>query len=255
MTRTVRALLALTLATAAVPAAADPRTVIDSFTHPYPLNPWLAGIPQPILFIGDFCEGLLCPPSPVATNPNDYAFAFQSDVTGAIGPYRVAAIHTLHAYAPGTDRGVLHIEPTNGESLRYDHGAGGGFVLDHYWGDTLHSLGLDLRADGSDRFEIEILEGPVGPNAIHGSIHLGRTTVPYAAVREFFADGPGNLSVPYEEFADLDPIEDDVAYVEVTFFVENDVGANLVIGEFRTSAGFTPAAPQTWGRLKAAYRR
>lgn len=249
MSRTHRTLAALLLA--AIPAAAQADTLIDSYTQSLPPNNWLQNTHRPILFIGSVCDGDLCPPSPMVTFPDDQTFVDQSGVTGTISPWRITGLARTHRTGP-PDQGVLRIDPANGGNLVFEGAAGADLTIVQYWGEPAHPLGLDLTADGSDHFEIEVLDWPVGLDTIHGAISLSGSSGAVSATAPIFGHGPGTRSIPYEWFAPLDL--HDIDFIQAVFYITPETPPTLVVGEFRMAGTPIPAAPQTWGRIKNAYR-
>jgi len=137
--------------------------VIDSFTDALPPNPLLTASGRPILFLGQTCDGVACPPGTVVTGPEFSDRVEQTGLPGIVGPIRSTVFATYFEPNPGAS-GVLTVDPAGGGSLALNGTSNPVLMATLKYGDTFSNhLNLDLRADGSDRFEIEILSAPSSP--------------------------------------------------------------------------------------------
>ena len=245
----------LLLSLALVPTGARAGTLIDSFTTALPPNYWLPNTQRPILFVGTECDGANCPPASTVTYSDDQTWVDQSGVPGTISPWRSIGLARTH-HDPA-DHGVLRIDPANGGSLILEGITGGGLQIPQRWGDFFdHPLNLDLTADGSDHFEIDVLEASFLPEAPHIQIGMYGSAFPNTpAYRDWAILGPGTISVGYDGFTDLAPIIHDVDVIHINYEIPAGTWPRLVLGEFRTANTPSPTVPQTWGRIKDAYRR
>lgn len=250
-----RPLLLTLLALLALPGTGA-ATVIDSFTDALPPNPLLTASSRPILFLGQICDGVACPPGNVVAGPEFSDRVEQAGLPGIVGPVRSVVFGTYFEPNPGAS-GVLTVDPTGGGSLVRRGTSNPGLTAILGYGNESQPLNFDLRADGSDRFEIEILAAPssqwgIGQVLVQlypekccriGAPSAGQAVIIY---------GPGLLVIPFADLGDrLDEFEHDVAFM--TFEISG--GDEVVVGEIRTATAPTPASASSWGRIKSAYRR
>ena len=238
-------------------ATAPPATamIIDSFTDPLPVNPLLPASGARVLFLGSLCDGAACPPGTVVTGPEFADHVEQGGLPGILGPFRKVTFGTYFEPNPGAS-GVLTIDPAGGGRLAWSGTVNPGLAVGLKYGDESQHLNYDLRADGSDRFEIEILSAPVSQWGVGQLIlqlhpenagHIGAPSAGAAVV----IYGPGLLVIPYADLGDrLDEFEHDVAFMTFDF-----AGSELVVGEIRTASTPTAVEASSWGRIKSAYRR
>ncbi len=254
--RSIRPLLVIgALAFGALAAGPAPggAVVIDSFTDPLPENPLLPASAARVLFLGPRCDGAACPPATVVQGPEFYTRVDQFGLGGILGPVRATAFATYFEPNPGAS-GFLTIE---GGALAGSGTDNPTLAVGLEYGDLSSPLHFDLRSDGSDRFEIEILAAPTSPFGVGqvlvslrpenygqlGAPSAGGTAVVY---------GPGLVVLPFASLGSrLAEFEHDVAVL--AFQVSGIAG--ITIGEIRTATTPTPAAASSWGRVKAAYRR
>jgi len=249
------ALLAIAVATAS-PATAS---IIDSFTDPLPMHPSLPVTGARVLFLGSRCDGAECPPGTIVTNEFADIADPQSGLPGVLAPIRRLFLATYFEPNPGGS-GVLTIDPTSGGRLSLTTPGGPALAVGLKYGDDEHPMNLDLRADGSDRLEIEILAAsntaPFYGLQVSLLLGQGMEGTPGAPWASHAAQvyGPGLLVIPYAalsgRFAEFDH---DVDFLKLD--VHGIRPGELVLGEIRTAAGPTAAEASSWGRIKNAYRR
>jgi hypothetical protein len=254
---TLGALVLLAVAVATDSSATA--TIIDSFTDPLPAHPSLPASGASVLFLGSRCDGVACPPGTIVTNPGAFDGTEQSGLPGIVAPFRKAVFATYFEPNPGSS-GTLFIDPTGGGSLAVETPGGPPLAVILDYGDRDRPVNLDLRADGSDHFEIDILDlsvpqfGSVSAHvAVGGNGGFGSGEF---AVRSYSLSGPGTLVVPYADLAGLDEFDDHVRFFTISFIVyQGGATTRLAVGEIRTASTPTAAAGTSWGRIKSAYRR
>jgi hypothetical protein len=242
------------LATSPVPGGA---IVIDSFTDALPPNPLLVASSRPILFLGQTCDGDACPPGTVVTGPEFSDRVEQAGLPGIVGPVRSVVFATYFEPNPGAS-GDLVVDPAGGGSLVMRGTTNPSLAAALTYGNETQFMNFDLRADGSDRFEIDILAASSSPWGVGQVIvqlqpenccRIGSPSAGQAAV----IYGPGLLVIPFADLGDrLDEFEHDVAFMSFQFV---GGGGELVVGEIRTASTPTPARASSWGRIKGTYRR
>jgi hypothetical protein len=245
-------LLAVAVATAS-PATA---TILDSFTDPFPMNPQLPVSGARVLFLGSRCDGAACPPGTIVTNPEPADRTEQSGLPGVLAPFRKVDFGTYFEPNPGS-AGTLSIDPDGGGRLALESPGGPGLTVQLRYGDYEHPMNLDLRADGSDRLEIDIPALSVPSiGGLQVVVILLRDTGGEHAGRAYMVSGPGTLVVPYSDLTGLEDFDHDVDYFEFHFNFNHALSpGELVVGEIRTASEPSAAEASSWGRIKNAYRR
>ena len=258
------AVLALcALATWPVPGGA---IVIDSFTDVLPPNPLLTASGRPILFLGRACDGAACPPASFVQHTDYDNGARQDGLAGVFGGNRTTGVVSLLEWWPGSlyvyDDCLLRIEPSDGGRLALapyaDHA-----VMRVSWGAaSTGGLNLDLGADGGDRFEI-VLSAPLPPAGelyFLGGLDASGGAQHSATALFRMSSRAGTVSIPYSAISGLSAFLGDVDLIVLMVYgqVPTNVpvnGGEIVIHEVRTNGGAVPTTADSWGRLKATYRR
>ena len=265
--RSFVALAVMTLGALAIWPSPVGAIVIDSFTEALPPNPLLTASGRPIVFLGKACDGAECPPASFVQHAGYYNNAQQEGLAGVFGGRRFTGIGSLLEYWGG--------QPYYGADcqLRVDPSEGGRLVLappaeDTYltvgWGDdtSTGALNLDLGADGGDRFEIVFSapRAPIGELYFLGGVDANGTAA-YEA-RALFNPGSraGTWSIPYIHVFGPSPILHDIDLIVLMVYGQAPTAVpvnngEIVIHEVRTNGGAVPSTANSWGRLKATYRR
>lgn len=250
-------LVLLVAVTIASPATAT-ATILDSFTDPLPAHPSLPVSGARVLFLGSRCDGAACPPGTIVTNPGAADRTAQWGLPGILAPFRKVDFGTYFEPNPGS-AGVLSIDPDDGGRLALESPGGPMLTVHLNYGDFENPMNLDLRADRSDRLELDIpaLSIP-STGALQVVVRLFRGTgvaTEYAG-RAYMVESPGTLVIPYSDLAGLEDFEHDVESLEFHFnFNHASSPGELVVGEIRTASAPTAAESSSWGRIKNAYRR
>lgn len=250
------------LATSPVPGGA---IVIDSFTDVLPPNPLLTASGRPILFLGRACDGAACPPASFVQHTHDDNGAQQDGLAGVFGGRRSIGIGTLldlwgtpYVY----EDCLLRVDPSDGGRLVLAPYADHSYMAVSWGGASTGGLNLDLGADGGDRFEI-VLSAPVAPTGelyFLGGLDASGNAQHSATAPFRMSSRAGTLSLRYAEIHGLSAFLGDVdrIFLMVHGQVPTNVpvnGGEIVIHEVRTNGGAVPATTESWGRLKANYRR
>jgi hypothetical protein len=251
-------LVSLAVAVAVATASPAAATIIDSFTDPLPMNPQLPVSGARILFLGSRCDGAACPPGTIVTNPEPLDRTGQSGLPGIPARFRKVDFGTYFEPNPGS-AGTLSIDPDDGGRLALESPGGPMLTVHLNYGDWENPMNLDLRADGSDRLEIDIPTLSLQPfGALQVVVRLLRGTGASTqhAGRAYMVPGAGTLVIPYSDLAGLEDFDDDVESFEFHFNFNHALApGELVVGEIRTASAPTGTASSSWGRIKSAYRR
>jgi hypothetical protein len=236
-----------------VVASPSSAVVFDSYDALFPPNPALTS-GTPILFIGTICDGTNCPPDPTASN-GSFDEAVQSGLAGIPQGYRLCnfAAEGFDAAQDKADLairdGALHIANRGVHAIRTNIEYGG-------FG---HEMGLDLAREGTDRFELDIVnEGttftPFQLDFFFYSIKNG-SRYPASYILSYQVTAPGTIRLPYSQFFWVPGTSDfyDVDWIQYRF-IHFPAGNSVRIEELRTAATPTMIEPATWGRIKAGYR-
>ena len=257
------ALTLCALATSPVPGGA---IVIDSFTDALPSHPLLIDSGRPVLFLGRACDGAECPPSSFVQHIEYGDRAQQDGLAGVFGGRRETGLGSLLEHWGG--------QPYTYEEclLRVDPSDGGRLVLAPYaehaylavgWGQSSGGgLNLDLNVDGGDRFEIVFSapRPPAGELYFLGGVDANGNAAHSATGLFSATTRAGTLSIPYNQIFGLSAFLDDVDFIALLIYgqVPTVVPVNngeIVINEVRTNGGVVPTTTESWGRVKATYRR
>jgi hypothetical protein len=251
------------LATSPVPGGA---IVIDSFTDALPPNPLLTASGQPVLFIGQACDGAECPPASFVQHTNYGNGAQQDGLAGVFGGRRSTGVGSLLESWGGApyvfENCLLRVDPSDGGRLVLAPFADHAYIQVGWGQASAGGLNLDLGADGGDRFEIvySAPRAPTGELYFLGGVDANGNAAHSATFPIQTFSRAGTLSVPYLYIGGLSEFLDDVDLIflmihgqaPTTVPVNN---GEIVINEVRTNGGAVPTTTESWGRLKATYRR
>jgi hypothetical protein len=265
MNQTLRLLIFALLALFALPVTGG-AVVIDSFTDALPPNPLLTASGRPVLFIGRACDGAECPPASFVQHTDFHNGARQDGLAGVFGGRRTTRVGSLLEGWPGSqyvyEDCLLRVEPSGEGRLALapyaDHA-----YMNVVWGEaSTGGLNLDLAADGGDRFEIVLSapRPPVGELYFLGGLDASGGAQHSATALFQMSSRAGTLSLPYAQIFGLSAFLGDVDQIILMIYgqVPTIVPVNdgeIVIHEVRTNGGAVPATAESWGRLKATYRR
>jgi len=246
----------LTLCALVILPAAGHALVLDSFTDALPPHPLLPVTGAPVLFLGTRCDGAACPPATMVTGAASRDTVKQAGLKGVFSEVRHVTLRTFFLGSGGV--GLLAIEPADGGRLELEAAEPPALALALDYGSRQTPLNLDLRADGSDRLELDILAAPQTRPLIVGIRFFwneGLTDMRIAA-RSYQVSVAGTLVAPFTDFAGLEDFAHDVESMDITFFgFGTNPGPEFALGEIRTVAAPVPAKAATWGRVKNTYRR
>jgi len=261
----LRTLILALLALLALPGTGG-TVVIDSFTDALPPNPLLTASGRPVLFIGRACDGDACPPASFVQHTDYHNGAQQDGLAGVLGGRRMTQVGSLKEWWPGSlytyDDCLLRVEPSGEGRLALAPYADHAYMRVAWGNASTGGLNLDLGADGGDRFEIVLSapRPPVGELYFLGGMDASGGAQHSATALFQMSSRAGTLSLPYAQIPGLSAFLGDVDLIVLMVYgqVPTNVPVNdgeIVIHEVRTNGGAVPATAETWGRLKATYRR
>ena len=230
----------------------SPAAVIDSYDQPFPPNPSLVS-GKPLLFIGTICDGTTCPPDPTAFNSSSDE-AQQTGLPGIPQGYRRCTF-SAEGFDAVQDQAILEVR---GGALHIANRGIHAIRVALQYGGFGHELGFDLARDGTDRFELDIVnEGATfAPFQLDAFYYTITSAGPWPVMfQSFQVTAPGTIRIPYDRFTGTPGSSYlyEVDWVEYRL-IHFQPGQEIRIEEFRTAATPTPATAATWGRIKAGYR-
>jgi len=233
--------------------------VIDSYDVPLPPHPLLAS-GRSILFLGPACDGTLCPPDPTVVNEEGRDEIDQVGVPGTPSGHRFTHFNSLGKDV-SLDRAQIEV---SGGSLHLADPGSNGLEVITLWGWRDYPLALDLVAEGSDRFELDVVSeaGSFTPftiefffKSIYGDGGAGSSE--NTASQRLQVSAPGTIVFPYANFANVSgSFPASLQKVDQAGFwiLDFPAGDAVRIEEVRTASTPTPARATSWGRVKAGYR-
>ena len=246
-------------------AAAARAQMIDAFTDVLPPNACLPNSGQPIVFVGEHCDGFYCPPDPLASC--DLGSAEQTGLAGVLGGARMVRVLSHDGVTPieAQLNDFAHL-------LSVRTAAGVGHELDlQYGGDGALAMNLDLTAYGPIGINL-IVQGDVSASRpLHCNVSLwtmeafpGGGTAQHGWIGTFVVDLTGVVSLPFSLFATANPkfsfADVDMVLIQASECV---VGVpcetpppvrSFSLGPIMFMSPGLPAVRATWGNLKARFR-
>jgi hypothetical protein len=228
---------------------------IDKFTDPLPSHPLLPVMQLHILFLGSRCDSSNCV-VPV-TNPNSSDLVSQTGLTGAVGGRRTTELRFGPvAPTPPFNAGMAFFGPPIG-GMEFANTTLLSFEIVLRYGDAAHPLGLDLTADGSDRFEFESYKMGDFTVELESYDDLGQLVGASQGVS--VANDDFLRAIPFAALVGNANLHDVDAIRLVIHTLNDDMGGipytTRYLHKFRTAGVPVPASNVSWGRLKGDYRR
>lgn len=237
---------------------------LDSFTDPFPANGCLPSSAQPILFIGPYCDGAVCPPDPIAGCWENEAL--QSGLPGVLPGHpglvqRGASLSTLNE-SPATAR----VRPALGR-LEMDVQEDVFHGIQLSYGGSSMDMALDLAAAGATGLAFEVFGDPTPARPLQVSVSLatarpilgGGQVLGYANYTATL-DHTGPWLFPFSAFQ----VSSEFSFAEVDYILIEFTGDVITpgggaphawaLGALRFESAPTASVKKSWGRLKALYR-
>lgn len=263
MTRagTIRLLCLAALAALLAPAAgAD---TLDAFHDPLPANDCLPNTGQQIVFLGEYCDGVYCPPDPVATCALNTVE--QSGLPGVLeGASRTVTVLSADGLSAivgqvRTGLGLFGVTSDAGVAHELDLQYGGG---------TVHEMNLNLVAGGASDIEFSLVGDVSAALPLYVSVVLAtmETTpggfTPHATSTTLTVDHGGTVALPLSAFppaSGFSAADLDLVLIRVSDSPFGGGGApparSWLVGAISfPSTSSVPAAHTSWARLKAHFR-
>jgi hypothetical protein len=229
--------------------------VLDSWSDPFPPNTGLPNTQQPVLFTGDYCDGIACPPDPFAHYDHWDAGVIQPGLAGIL-PGAEGRRFDLSSY--GYQNGSARIDPTAHRLL-----VSTAEVTEHYVHDLLVTANeTNLVALGLEAFRCDV-QGTMSagqPLFVEVSLFGPLNAVASARAR---IEAPGVLTIPLDQFTPLNGFSyEHVTNVEFSAgdcMRDEDCGISqgpmiYSVGPLELVSAPTPARAASWGSVKGLYR-
>jgi hypothetical protein len=252
LARILRPLIGLLILAAPAPATA---IVFDPLTSAFPPNSCLPLSGQPVIYVGSFCDGVACPPAPLANPACDGGTTpAQVGLPGMLAVSRRAEITggpTANARSsPGT--GTILVTTSNPAFVAMEL--------------AYTTADLDLVSLGATALRVRLSGdiSPAKPLWCVAMIEDFESPIPYSYARlEIAATAVGGLVLPLAAFVQSAPFPYSGVNTLTLSFRDCPVasctgsypGRVYSIGQIQIDTSGSTAAPgPTWGRLKAIYR-
>jgi hypothetical protein len=244
---------------------------LDSFHDALPPNDCLPNLGLPIVFVGEYCDGIYCPPDPLASC--DLRSAEQSGLPGVHGgAWRTVSVDSEDGVNPieaqvRSSLGILNVRSAAGAAHEMNLQYGGGTL----GGGRIFEMNLDLVAAGATELVVPVL-GDVSPSRPL-YFHISLATIesipggyaPHGTVLSFLVDHTGPIELPFSAFppaagfslAHLDMLQIQVSECPLSIGCGGSPPPARIysLGSISfPSSGPVPTARTTWARLKAHYR-
>jgi len=263
MTRagTIRTLCLAALAVAlAAAAAAD---TLDAFHDALPANDCLPNTGLPIVFLGEYCDGVYCPPDPVSS------CALNTAEQSGLPDVLAGATRTVTVLSADGASAIVGQVRTGLGLLGVTSDAGVAHELDlQYGGGTVHEMNLNLVAGGATDIEFSLAGDLSAANPLYVGVVLAtmETTpggfTPHTTSTTLTVDHAGTVALPLSAFppvsgfsaADLDLVLIRVSDCPLGGGCAPPARSWLVGAISFPSTGSVPTAHTSWAWLKAHYR-